>query len=227
MHDNSMREAVSPQHNLSAAFAKYQHTLEKDFMPMSEAEALSRDLATVIARKNITGDVIVGLANGALVPARIVSDELGLPLEIVFVRRQGSRIKRRLLAVKEFLRIPSRLVTWRPLLPLWIYFQDRTSKLESTGAPFQFEVAGKRVLLVDDCIVTGNSVVHVRDQLLHAGASAVTIAVICWCDLETSSAVEPEVYLHRQIQFYPWSNNSPFYRDFLAWLESRQLALWE
>jgi hypoxanthine phosphoribosyltransferase len=211
----------------SEAFAKYERATEKGFMTMAEATDLSRDLAIKVRRADVASDLVVGIANGASMPARIVSDELEQPLEIVFVRRQGSRIKRRLLVVKDFLRIPPQLILWGPFLPLWRFFQNRTSKLEGGEGSLGFDVTGKRVLLVDDCVVTGNSLRHVRDRLLGAGASAVTTAVICWCKYDTTSVMEPEFHLHTQIQVYPWSNNSPWYRDFLEWLKVRGIPLWQ
>ena len=84
--------------------------------------------------------------------------------------------------------------------------------------------------LIDDCMFTGKSVIYVRDRLLGAGAASVRVAVICWCDSQgglPAKPLIPDVFLHRQIHFYPWSVVSPDYDRFLAWLARNGLELWQ
>ncbi|MFC7736371.1 phosphoribosyltransferase [Roseomonas sp. GCM10028921] len=209
---------------------RYAATQEKLYMTMPEAEALSRQVGRELKRVPDRFDLVVGLANGALLPARIIAEELDVPYEMVKVRRQGSRWIQRLQGVKRALSLPSGLLTWGPFGLFWYWFQRRFNKLEKSEKSFDFEVAGKHVALIDDCIVSGGSVRYVLDRLVEAGAASVRVGVICWSDdqkaIDPTKNVVPDVYLHRAVHFYPWSGSSPHLQEFEGWLRDRKMELW-
>ncbi|SFK68115.1 phosphoribosyltransferase [Methylocapsa palsarum] len=199
------------------------HTLH---MTIEEAENLSRLLARRIKETVGQPDLLVGIANGALMTTSLCSDELGAPSHIVQVRREGSRYKRRLLKIKEFIPIPSSWILFGPLKTLWGKFQNRYSKLEVAEDSFGRDVAGLNVVVIDDCTVTGNSIIYVADRLKAQGAGKVSMAVLCWTEKDGSMERRPEVYLHRNIQWYPWSNNSEYWPAYLNWLKQRKIEQW-
>ena len=174
---------------------------------------------------------MVGIANGALLLTQVVSRELGATFEIVNVRRKGSRIKQRLVLIKHALRVPSSLVRRGPMALFWKWFERLFStwwstELEASHAELPFEVRGRRVLLVDDCVVTGASVRFVQRQLIAAGAEEVRIAAICVasdCPIAVGEPDFPDTYMHRLVHFYPWSANHPAYDDYLAWLSDHRM----
>lgn len=56
------------------------------------------------------------------------------------------------------------------------------------------------------------------------GASSVRSAVITWAaepPLGKPSPVVPDIWLNRLVPFFPWSANSPWYRDFESWLSAQ------
>src|ERR1700761_8806379 len=110
-------------------------------MPVNDAISLSRLLARQILGQTEKPDLIVGLANGAVLPTTICGQEMGLPTRIIRVRRQHSRYKQRLLKVKEFLHIPSAWILAGPLRNLWVAFQERFSKMEAADSAFDFDVS--------------------------------------------------------------------------------------
>jgi hypoxanthine phosphoribosyltransferase len=194
---------------------------------MREAQDQSRDLAKEILGYDGQPDMVVGPANGALLPAKIVADFLRAPLEIVHIRRKGSRYKQIFFSVKAALHIPNFVLTLPPLMPLWRYLQERYSGLEQSGNAFNFDVRGKYVVIVDDAIHTGRSARYIKEQLLRQGAMKVRIAVLCWYKgIGDSGDWAPDIYLHRQDQYYPWSNNSPHLQEFMAWLPANGLKFW-
>jgi orotate phosphoribosyltransferase len=199
-------------------------------LPMSieHAIGLSSLLGERILAQVGRRDLIVGLANGALLPTAICGEVVGAPTRMVFVRRQGSRYKQTLLKIKEALHIPSSWVLAGPLRYLWSRFQDRYSKLEENADTFGFDVRGLHVVVVDDCIVTGNSLSYVASRLAAQGAAKITTAVLCWTEENYGGKLlqAPDLYLHRRIQWYPWSNNSEHWRAYLDWLNARELTLW-
>jgi hypoxanthine phosphoribosyltransferase len=198
-------------------------------MPVSEAEDLSRHLAHVISADGDRPDLIVGIANGALLPTKVVSETLGIPLKIVRVRRQGSRYKQMIVKVKNALGLKASWLSWGPMNYLRSRFEQRYNKLETETNTFAFDVRGLSVALVDDCIESGQSVRYVADALLKQGASRVTINVLCW----TAGApgdkpeMEPDVYLHRHIQVYPWAATHSDLKGYMKWLKDHGMEHWE
>lgn len=220
----------SPETAEDATARRYLETGDKLNMTLTEAEQLSRRLGRELHRLPGHFDLIVGLANGALLPTKVVAETLDLPFEMVKVRRQGSRWIQRLQGVKRALKVPSGLITWGPFGLFWYWFQRRFNKLEKSENSFSFPVRGKHIALIDDCIVSGGSIRYVQDRLLEAGAASVRVGVICWSDdekaIDRSKNVVPDVFLHRSVHFYPWSSSSPYLGAFETWLKDRKLELW-
>jgi adenine/guanine phosphoribosyltransferase-like PRPP-binding protein len=225
--DDAMRNEDADE----ATFRRYAVTQEKLNMTLPEAEQLSRYLAAKLKRAPGKIDLAVGLANGAILPTQIVAETLGVPFHMVKVRRQGSRWIQRMQGIKRALSLPSGLLTWGPFGLFWYWFQRRFNKLEKSENSFEFEVAGKHVALIDDCIVSGGSIRYVQDRLLDSGAAGVHVGVICWSDdekaIDRTKNVVPDVYLHRAVHFYPWSSSSPHLAAFEDWLRARKLELWK
>jgi hypoxanthine phosphoribosyltransferase len=201
----------------------------KVYMTLDEAIGLSQALAGRARALAPAAELVVGLANGAVMPTRIVATALGIPFHMVKVRRQGSRLKQRLSAAKRLLRLPPGLLRHPLVNAVSLAFDRRFGRIEDAGGALDFAVAGRTVLVIDDCIDSGASIAHVRDRLTAAGAARVQIAVLCWSnkqDTEARHGVVPDVHLHRRIQYYPWSINSPHYAAFVAWLDAAGLSLW-
>jgi hypoxanthine phosphoribosyltransferase len=190
-------------------------------LTLGDVEAQSRDLAAKI-RASGTPDLLVGIANGALLPTKVVAEYLGVPFEMVQVRRRGSRYKDLALRVLSTLHIPTSIFNWGPLLFLVRLVQERTGDVEETKATFSFPVRGKRIVIVDDAIHTGTSARYVLNQLITSGAEKVMVAVLDWYQgVGDSGEWKPDIYLTRSNgQWYPWSYNSPFHADYLKWLSA-------
>jgi adenine/guanine phosphoribosyltransferase-like PRPP-binding protein len=215
--------------NIEAAVGKFGEAARPLPMSLAEAEMLSIEVARRATHETTPFDVVVGLANGALLPTKVVADELGLPFEILHVRRKGSGYKQKLLFIKKLFRIPSWLILWGPFKPLWDLFQKATNTLEEGDGDNVGVFQDKRVLLIDDCIVSGASLKYVHDKLISAGAVYIKAAVICWCeDVPGGRPAQcPDIYLHRQIHTYPWAGNSDEWEAFKLWLGRHGLKLWE
>lgn len=196
---------------------------------IEEVETLARDLAKEIAKLEPKADMVVGLANGAWLPTKVVADTLGLPGHMVKVRRKGSRYKQRLAVIVRALRIPPQLILWGPFRAMWVLFQNRTGTLEGSGEALDFDPSGKHIVIVDDCVETGNSFRYVAEKLLAAGARSTRTAVYCWSRMPKIPEAQsrPDIYLHRQIQFYPWSGNTTRIGEFEKWLADNGLKLWK
>ncbi|WP_428488730.1 phosphoribosyltransferase [Rhodopila sp.] len=216
-------DAARPRSTAYAKFLDIDHTV---YMTVEEAIALSRDLADVISTSG-RPDLLVGVANGALLPMKVVAEELGIPFQVIHLRRKGSRYKQKLFALKEALGIPTSLLTTRPMRAVQTWFEQRTSTLEEANDAFTFDVLGKDVMIIDDAIQTGRTARHLKERLFAKGAAKARVAVICWYQgVDDSGEWSPDLYLNRQHQWYPWSNNSPYFEKTLTWLANNGLSFW-
>ena len=215
--------AARPRSGAYAKFLEIDHTV---YMTVEEAIALSRDLADVISTAG-RPDLLVGVANGALLPMKIVAEELGIPFQVIHLRRKGSRYKQKLFAIKQALGIPTSLLTTRPMRAIQTWFERRTSTLEEAKDAFILDVVGKDVMIIDDAIQTGRTARHLKDRLFAKGAAQARVAVICWYQgVDDSGDWSPDLYLNRRHQWYPWSNNSPYFDKTLVWLADNGLSFW-
>lgn len=205
----------------------------KSYMSLAESVDLSRAIGRRITRLSPRPELVVGIANGGILPAIVAAEVASIDCEIVRVRRKSSRIKQRLAFLGGLLRLSPKFRHACERIYDTVRRVDRTmDKLEdhSEGDVWEFEVANRHVVIVDDCVHSGCSVAHVRRRLLANGAASVQIAVISWAMKHDSQAVygvRPDIHLHRIIHYYPWTIINPDYCRFAAWLKNHGYQLWK
>jgi hypoxanthine phosphoribosyltransferase len=208
----------------SDAYVKYSSLNRKTYMTMGEAESLSHDLAIEILSVN-KPDLLVGIASGALLPTKVVAEHIGVPFQMVHVRRRSSRYKQKALNILNALHLPTSMLRIRVLSYFARRSMERYSDLEHAQDFLGFPVRGRSIALVDDAIYTGKSVRYVQDQLIKNGAEKVTTAVLCWYKGNgDSGSWFPDIHLIRQDHYYPWSYSSPHFNEYLAWLSTHGLS---
>ncbi len=212
---------------------KYRQIDDKLFMSVREAEILSEAIARQVAESGIQLKKVVGVANGAFLPATIVAESLSLPLEMVKIRRKGSKIKRSLSKIpllRQTITLLYKLPVFHGLLR-WV--MDRFNRLEDSSDSSQLSQSDvdAGILVVDDAIETGQTLKRIM-EMQSAENSEVKMysAVISWSvayDNIVEDAVEPDFYISKRIQHYPWSQNSNHLAEYHAWLEARGLVEWD
>lgn len=217
--------------DVDAIVRKYAEIGEKINMSLDEAVALSKGLARVVARGDYRPNYVIGIANGALLPTQVLATELALPFEYIRMRRQGSRWKRRLAKVPGLRSVFSLLFRAQLFARLVAPVIDRVNKLESEDVDEKaLPHRGRRILLVDDAIESGQSIAAAVELLKAQGASSVEVAVISWSrrlDSEQNHGVVPDYVLNRRLQHYPWSENNPQVHAYREWLSAHDLAEWD
>jgi orotate phosphoribosyltransferase len=219
----------------SAVFARFRNA-GKTQMTLQEAENLSWIVAERVqsAIAAIDGSApagVVGIATGGLMIAKIVAIKLGLPLEVLFVRRQGSRLKRILGVLPFAAQLAAFLLTIGPLrkrlvpaLNLMNRLETKKSDGESAGS-----VSGP-VILVDDCIQSGASALHAKRQLEGSGRRVMLTAVLAISGKglapHIAAEIGPMIVLLPRIHHFPWSQNNPEYRQFQDWLKMHEISRW-
>src|SRR5215813_1705196 len=128
-------------------------------------EEAGRRLGNFLKEAGVQADLVVGLPRGGVVVAAEVAHMLGLPLDVLVVRKIGHPLQREFavgaLAEEGVVLIDERIVGRNPLIRIELNQviaeeQERMRAYESafhqTGAP---SLAGRVVLLVDDGLATG------------------------------------------------------------------------
>ena len=193
----------------------------KAIITLDQAADLARELGATIPRDQF--DIVVGIANGGVHPAFYAAEELGLPLQILRVERDSTRLKKRVGFARKALKIPG---LQKPLRRINRYVDRRLTGVR-TNLAAPGVVRGKRVLLVDDCIDSGASVALARSLIEKEGAADIKVAVLCWStkyDSEQMHRVTPDYFLGRKLPSYPWSADNPGYAGFKLWLRSLPAA---
>ncbi|MEM9601920.1 MAG: phosphoribosyltransferase [Pseudomonadota bacterium] len=213
---------------------KYRETDDKLFMSLDEAVILCEALADEVRSSGFAADAVVGIANGALLPTRVIADRLGMPCEYVRYRRQGSTIKRRLGKVPGLRELVVWLYSFKAVANRLAPIMDSFNRLDSDSAKDNDSTSGfpgdGRVLLVDDAIDSGQSIAIACEQLRARGAQEIRTAVITWSDAHdsmTNFGIKPEYYLNRRVQHYPWSENNKEIQAYRAWLSAHDLYEWQ
>lgn len=224
MHGRSETESFG-------AVARFAALPTKEFMSLEESIEICRAIGSRIARLSPPAQVVIGLANGGTLPAMVAAEAAGIECGIVRVRRRSSRLKQRLGFFKRLLQLAPGLLKFKPFRALTRRFSRTFNQVETAAHDEDtgIQVAGRHVVIVDDCVDSGSSAAHVRDRLHARGAASVRVAVISWLkkhDSGTMHGVEPDIYLHRTLHYYPWALNSPDYGRFEAWLAEHGRQLW-
>ncbi len=213
-------------------FEKYRLIDDKLFMSVHEAEILSRGLAEKVMAEGIKVDKVIGIANGAILPATVIAEYMSLPLEMERIRRKGSGIKRKLAKVPFLLE----LVTFMYKLPITRdvlkFVMNKFNRLEENDSQQQSESQEEStVLVVDDAVETGQTLKRIIEIQLEINPSVkIYTAVISWSVAfknPVPGAVEPDFFISKRIQHYPWSQNSDHFADYQKWLQDRGLQEWE
>ena len=205
-----------------AAVERYAALDDKIFMTLEESILLSEELAERLGDLDSKPECVVGIANGALLMATVIAQQLGVPMISLTIRRKGSVLKQSLARIPGLRRTVSYLYGLTAFRPLLARGMRRFEALEQEGATeSELPVRGLRVALVDDCIESGQTIARAMQLLESAGATGVATCCISWSRLKDSWSehqVRPDLYIGRRVQHYPWSGNSPYLAEFSSWL---------
>ncbi len=201
---------------------KYARCQDKLFMSMDEAIELGHELARRAKERETAPDYVVGIANGGLLLTKVIATDLNLPFEMLTIRRRGSLLKEKLGRYPWVIKIFSMWYKNERINLSLIWLMKRMEKLSSDTLDQSLQyLSGKHILLVDDAIETGQTVILAKDILHQSGCPSVLTSVVTWSknhDPEQEKST-PEIFIGRTIQHYPWSYNSPFYKDFEHWVK--------
>jgi hypoxanthine phosphoribosyltransferase len=204
---------------------KYSEIDHKTFMTIDEAIELSHELAKRVSETGIQFEEVVGIANGAHLPAVIIADRLGLPYQMLTIRRKWSVVNNYLAKFSFIVRFFS---FWYSLpvlnYPLIKVINKMNSLTDSNPLENEDRFKGrKKILIVDDALQFGNTIQAAKKLISNNNEQCDTVvAVISWALLMSNEEqVEvPDIYISRKIQHFPWSVNSPYYKKYQCWLQT-------
>ncbi|MBX0293543.1 phosphoribosyltransferase [Haloarcula nitratireducens] len=145
-------------------------------------------LAAAIARANVDADVVLAIPRGGLPVGRAVADALDVPLDVVVARKVGAPGNPELAVAA----VADDGTTWRnesviASFDLSPEYMDEETEHEQRAAKEKFDryrgdrppldLAGERVLVVDDGLATGATMRACVQRVRDAGAASVVVAV--------------------------------------------------
>jgi adenine/guanine phosphoribosyltransferase-like PRPP-binding protein len=235
LNQNSAREfmrmkgerLIEPKLRSTGTLGLTENNRRPAFMTIEESVALAGELGERL--RALKPDVIVGIPNGALLIAKVIADQLHLPFHTLLIRRRGSRLKKLFSSIpglRAFVSMLYHSPIIYSLIDRAMHALDDLATMRQT--PHEFPVNGKVVALIDDVILTGQTIAMARQFLLAANAKAVVVACISWETHKDSLAaynVRPDLFINRRFQSFPWSLDSPHWKEFVFWLNDRGIEL--
>jgi amidophosphoribosyltransferase len=162
--------------------------------------ALGQELASAWKRKGIEADTVIPIPDTSRPSAATMAEALGLPYREGFIKNRYTG--------RTFI-MPDA--------------DTRASALKLKLNPIHSEFAGKRVLLVDDSIVRGTTLIHTIQLIRDQGATQVHLAIYsppvmhpCYYGIDMSTREELAAP-----RFLPGHTQGPLDADQLAALEQR------
>jgi adenine/guanine phosphoribosyltransferase-like PRPP-binding protein len=218
-----------PYEAYAATVFKYASTYDKMYMTIGEAIDLSHEVADRLKSLCPNAKQVVGIARGALLLTSVVARDLGLPMMMISVRRSGNAVKDRVRKIPRLVHLASR---WYENERVNTLLRLMIERFNSKGPVLAQEIDtqfASEVILLDDAEESGRTFTAARGLLLRNGAVNITFAVLVWSTLADNfgrgSHAHPDVYIGRSMQHFPWSGNSPYYKEYLKWLADHDLRL--
>jgi len=171
----------------------------KKTIDLEEAILLSRKLADEI-KQTYKPDVVFAIANGGIVPGIEISEKLKLPLEILEVRRKYDK---ELVAKYEHAAPEDRAKISKEFDEQW--FASEPELIKGTNR----NIADKNIVLVDDAVHTGKTLMVANDYLNSLQPAQIKTAVL-FCIGDAKS----DYYLGQGEHSYPWATWAKFSTDY-------------
>lgn len=146
------------------------------------------ELAALLRERDVEADIVLAVPRGGLPVGRAVADELGVPLDIVAARKLGAPANPELaigaVAADGTLWVNDSLVDTIGVGDEYIE-RKRVAEAEVAADKLEryrrgrppLDLAGKRVVVVDDGVATGATTIACLRQVRSAGAEKTVLAV--------------------------------------------------
>ena len=143
-------------------------------------------LGQALKEQGVRADLVLGLPRGGVIVAAGVAEALRLPLDVLIVRKIGHPWQREFavgaLAENDVTVFDDAAIAGNPAVHADLEMvvteekkrlKDHKTRFHPRGTP---DIAGKRVMLVDDGIATGATTEAAIRSAQHAGAGSVVVA---------------------------------------------------
>ena len=179
-----------------------------------DVQRMSVELAQKVEEKP---DLVVFVAKGSYLIGRAIAEYFKTPLLEIKAERQGNRFKRKIQPLLCYL--PDRLKTWLHKKEMKAGIHTRNSDRQvSIDVPDRLkENEFKRILLVDDSIDTGNTILSAKNGLGKLYPQAIVNTAAFFVFDMSKAIVKTDYWLYGDTIFSaPWSSDSRYYKEFIS-----------
>lgn len=164
-------------------------------MMFASREEAGRKLAAFLKQQAVEADLVLGLPRGGVVVAAEVARELGLPLDVLIVRKIGHPLHREFavgalaeggVVVLDEAIIGNNPIVRSELIPVIEEEKERLRAYQARFRQSELDLDGRAVLLVDDGLATGATTEAAVLGARKKGARRVTVTA----PVASSNAVE-------------------------------------
>ncbi|MGP6148701.1 phosphoribosyltransferase [Priestia flexa] len=183
-------------------------------LSIKEVRKLSLKLAKEIKTKGYEPDVVIYIKSGGYMIGDEIAKYFNIPSVGVRIFRKGNAVKKKLTNLLGFL--PHRLKLILRTLELKSGFHKKESKRE-IFVDSNNVMYGKRILIVDDSVDTGNTILKMMDFLSknHPHNYELKVAALNVFSM-SKELLETDYFVYQDaVIIYPWSTDSKEYKEFL------------
>lgn len=180
-------------------------------VPLATLPSIAREACKRIEASLFEPDCVVYLETAARLPAAECCEYFGVGAIALTIQRKGKNLKgraARVLAwlpasVKDTLRRLEANLLWKPM-------RGQRTIL----SPPVVDLAGQRVLVLDDAVDTGTSVSMARDWAVASGAAPTSIRIAAITVTTRLAEGVVDYWLYREMCRFPWSSDSRELREY-------------
>lgn len=174
-------------------------------------DAIINNLLDQIRKDNFCPDIVVFIERAGRIIGVPLAEKLSVNCIGIEAKRPYSKIKK--VFAKFLFFIPKLILNYIKFFELKTNFNSLNKK---RNIRINFSIRNfKKILIIDDAIDTGETIIQVLDFIKNENSSAICkIAVIT--TTTNSPRIQPNYYIYNNIVCnFPWSIDSDYYKEFI------------
>ncbi len=193
--------------------------MENIILNFEESIEKSKELAKLVEKSGFSPEIIIYLETGGILVGKVVSEYFNKKLIGIKVQRNLGSLKKNVGFLLKIM--PKFLKTFLRQLEIKLGVHKKMSNRKLT--PINEKIENQKILIVDDAVDTGNSVLTLINYLKNEKEieeKNIKIASLNISDSNPIVSVDFAIYKNKIVSF-PWSHDSKDYKKFLKFIDQK------